>query len=314
MKKLIALLLSLSTMFLFGCSAGKQSEEAPKMTEGEKDSTAPLSDGKTLKLLAITSSFGKNTTEFLYDIAVAEGATDVVIGRLYASGCTLQQHVSNAQNDAWVYQYTKNDSGQWVTKESVSMLAGLKDEEWDIIYLQQSAAQAGIKSSYRDYIDTLMAYVQKNKTNPDAHFIWNMNWAYESNSDQTIFASFNNDQMTMYQAIVQATNQFVVPRTDFDAIIPSGTAIQNARTSYFGDHLTKDNHHLNNLGRAIAGYTIWSVVTGQPLTQVNLGKVNSYDLPEYLELSDSDRQVIIESVNNAVKKPFEVTVSVYTTK
>jgi hypothetical protein len=106
----------------------------------------------------------------------------------------------------------------------------------------------------------------------------------------------------------------IVPRNEFSAIIPSGTAIQNARTSYFGDTLTKDTYHLNNLGRAIAGYTLWATITGKPITEINLGPVNSYDLPAMLELSDSDRQVIIDVVNKAIANPFEVTPSAYPTK
>ena len=52
----------------------------------------PLCDGKTLKLLAVTSSFGLNTTEILYHIAKAEGVENVIIGRLYVSGCSLKMH------------------------------------------------------------------------------------------------------------------------------------------------------------------------------------------------------------------------------
>ena len=118
----------------------------------------------------------------------------------------------------------------------------------------------------------------------------------------------------MYESILSATKEKIVPRTDFAAIIPTGTAVQNARTSYFGDTLTKDTYHLNNLGRAIAGYTLFSILTGKELTQVNLGPVNCYDLPQNLELSDSDRQVIIECVNNAIKNPWEVTPSAFTEK
>ena len=118
----------------------------------------------------------------------------------------------------------------------------------------------------------------------------------------------------MYESILDAVHQKVVGRTDFSAIIPTGTAIQNARTSYFGDKLTKDTYHLNTLGRAIAGYTVWSILTGKPLTEVNLGPVNSSDLPELLYLTDADRLVIIDAVNKAIEKPYEVTASAYPTK
>jgi hypothetical protein len=139
-----------------------------------------------------------------------------------------------------------------------------------------------------------------------------MTWAFQHDNTRKVFTeTYKNDQMTMYNMILDCVKQKVVGRDDFDVIIPSGTAIQNARTSYFGDTLTKDTLHLNNLGRAIAAYTVWASLTGKPLTEVNLGPVNCYDLPNDLVLSDSDRKVIIDAVNNAIATPFEVTPSAY---
>lgn len=315
MKRILAVLVCLVILLsICACgNAGSTTVGTGAPTNPATDANAPLCDGKTLKILAITSSFGLNTTQLLYDIAVAEGATDVVVARLYASGCTLEQHVNNAQNNLSDYTYTKNNSGNWQTVESANMAYGLKDEDWDIIFIQQSAGTAGLPDTYGDYIDQLMSYVNEKKTNPNARFVWNMTWAYQADTDQEVYHKlFKSDQIYMYNEILRTVQEKIVPRTDFSAIIPSGTAIQNARTSYFGDTLTKDTYHLNNLGRAIAGYTLWSTLTGKALTEVNLGPVNSPDLPQMLELTDADRQVIIESVNNAMENPWEVTPSTYT--
>ena len=318
-KRIAALLLCALLMVTLLCACTKEPEQQvePEQTDPQSaiDADTPLCDGKTLKLLAITSSFGLNTTELLYAIAKAEGVETVIVGRLYASGCTLQQHVEAANTGSNFYQYTKfTDEGRTVM-EGIPLKYGLEDEDWDIIFTQQGAAYAPLVNSYGNYIDQLMPYLQENKTNPNARFVWNMTWAYQGNSEQKVFVqNFNSDQMAMYESILSATKEKIVPRTDFAAIIPSGTAVQNARTSYFGDTLTKDTYHLNNLGRAIAGYTLFSILTGKELTQVNLGPVNCYDLPQNLELSDSDRQVIIESVNNAIKNPWEVTPSAFTEK
>ena len=174
-KRLLSLVLCVLMLTLCGCgsqpAAQTESTSAPEETI---DSSTPLCDGKTLKLLAITSSFGKNTTDFLYDIAKAEGCTDVVIGRLYGSGCTLKMHVENAQANANYYQYTKNNSGRWDQMESIPMSYGLKDEDWDIIFVQQSAGQAGNEITYGNYLDQLMEYIHANKTNTKARFVWNM--------------------------------------------------------------------------------------------------------------------------------------------
>lgn len=322
--KLITMILCLAILLpvLGACGRGNVPKTDPQPEpnpdpngEPTLDPNRPLCDGKTLKLLAITSSFGLNTTEFLYNIAVAEGCTDVVVGRLYASGCTLKQHVENSTNNLYAYEYSKISDGTWVKQDGISMEYGLLDEDWDIIFIQQSAAQAPLVDTYQNYLDTLMEYVQKTKTNPNARFVWNMTWAYQSDSTQKVFAeTFQGDQMAMYNSILNAVQEKIVPRTDFTAIIPTGTAVQNARTSYFGDRLTKDTYHLNNLGRAIAGYTLYSILTGKPLTEVNLGQINSYDVPEILFLSDTDRQVIIECVNAAIANPWEVTPSTFTEK
>ena len=323
MKRFLSLLLCAVLMLTLMCACTKApatEEQDPAQTDAQStvDPNAPLCDGKTLKILAITSSFGLNTTELLYHIAKAEGVENVIVARLYASGCTLQQHVEAAKTGSNHYQYTKfsdENGSQRVVMEGIPLTYGLKDEDWDIIFTQQGAAYAPLVNSYGDYIDQLMPYLQENKTNPNARFVWNMTWAYQGDSTQKVFVeNFASNQMAMYESILNATKEKIVPRTDFAAIIPTGTAVQNARTSYFGDTLTKDTYHLNNLGRAIAGYTVFSILTGKELTEVNLGPVNCYDLPQMLELSDSDRQVIIESVNNAIKNPWEVTPSAYTEK
>ena len=318
-KRIIALILSaVSVLALCACGgakAGNETAEPTGTTEPTRDPNAPLCDGKTLKILAITSSFGLNTTQLLYDIAMAEGATEVIVGRLYISGCSLETHVGNAKTNANAYRYTKissKDGGEWKTMENVSLAQGLNDEAWDIIFTQQGAALAGQPNTYGDYVPQLMQYIKETKTTPTVGYVWNVLWAYQRDTDQAVYHTvFGSDQMFMYQENLRAAKEKIVPLNMFDALIPSGTAIQNARTSYFGDTLTKDTYHLNNLGRAIAGYTLWSILTGKELTEVNLGPVNSYDLPEKLELTDKDRQVIIECVNNAIKNPWEVTESSY---
>lgn len=307
--------MTLVTLILCGCSsitAQPETTGAAEIPQATFDPNTPLCDGNTLRMLVVTSSFGLNTTQFLYDIAKAEGAENVVIGRLYYSGCTLKMHAEYAKTNAAVYDYTKNTTGEWVKQQNTTLEYGLKDEDWDIIYLQQGAASSPIANTYEGYLDEVLEYLQTNKTNPNARFVWNMTWAYQGDSDQNVFINtFNCDQMAMYNSILNAVKTHIVSRPVFEAIIPSGTAIQNARTSYFGDHLTKDTYHLNNLGRAIAGYTVWSTITGEPLTEINLGPVSSYDLPDVLELTAEDRQVIIECVNNALTSPWEVTSSSY---
>lgn len=277
-----------------------------------QNTLTPLCGGKSLKLLAITSSFGMNTTQFLYEITLSEGYENVVVGRLYASGCSLKRHVEYAETQEPYEEYTKisTKTGQWTKNTTTSLLDGILDEDWDIIFIQQSASQAGLSYTYYNYIDKLVEYVNAYKTNPNAKFVWNVTWAYQQDSQEQVFLrEFKSDQLYMYNCILETVKCRILPQPYWDAIVPTGTAIQNARTGLFGDTLTKDTFHLNNLGRAIAGYTLFSVLTGRKLTKIDLPPVNSYDVKAMLILSDQDKEAIMEAVNTAIENPYEITPS-----
>ena len=322
MKKLIALLLCICSVALCACNGNTAPEttqptettEAPAPTQYQMitDPKTPVCDGKTLKILTISSSFGLNTTNFLYEIAEDQGCTDIVIGRLFLAECTLRTHVKNLTNDSAAYRYYKLDEpGDWDVTEGYTMLQGIEDEEWDIIFLQHSATGAAEPNTFNDdagksYIDTIMGYVRQHMKNPDARFVWNMTWAFPSDSTSALFVALGSDQTKMYNVIVDTVKQHIIPRTDFATIIPSGTAIQNARTSYFGDTLNRDNMHLNERGYIIAGYMTYASLTGKPIEAINreiFGKE---------VLLPKDKEVIIEAVNNALANPFEITPSAIT--
>jgi hypothetical protein len=188
--------------------------------------------------------------------------------------------------------------------------------------MQQGAAQSPQLNTYKDYIDQLRNIIDPYVAEhcPNAKFIWNMLWGYQSNSTQSVFVNtFNSNQMYMYESNVNAVQKHVVPRTDFDRIIPTGTVIQNARTSFFGDKLCRDTYHLNDLGGILAAYGLYATITGQPLTEVNIDAVtassNNHIGSSYITapLTERQKQVIIESVNNALADPFHVTESIYKT-
>ncbi len=296
-----------------------------------------MTDGKSLKLLSICSSFGKNTTELLYDVAIAQGYDNVTVARLYASGCTLQEHANNAQNpENKFYQYTRisnipNDIAygtKWkLITQSVkdggvdgASLSEVLAEDWDIILLQQSAAQAPRQDTYEDYIDTIMDYLKEKQ--PNAKFVWNMLWAYDQKSDKSPFSTiFNRNQMAMYQSNVDATVRKIVPRADIHRIIPTGTVIQNAR-SYYGDALCQDTFHLNNYGGVLAAYGLYATLIGKELTHSSMNLDSDYWYKATINngisgaggriiLTDQDKNIFIEAINNALRDPFHVTKTKY---
>lgn len=140
---------------------------------------------------------------------------------------------------------------------------------------------------------------------PDADLVWHMTWAYQGNSTHTGFANYGNDQMTMYNAIVDALQSKILTNSNFINIIPSGTAVQNMRTSFVGDNLTRDGYHMSyDKGCYLTALCYAKALTGCDLSQVNY-------TPSAYTFSSSLLDAMKEAVNNAVAHPFEVTESTF---
>ncbi len=314
MKRLFAFLLTLTLLFCLGaCNADPEAESstasvATQATETAPAETEPLATNapttlQSLKILAIGNSFSVDAMQHLYTVAKAEGVGEVVLGNLYLGGCTLDTHMTKAVSGARDYKFYKNTNGEWISTPASSFLDGLQNEDWDIITMQQGSPKSGLAQEYQPYLDQLISFVHENKTNPDAKLYWHMTWAYQSDSTQTAFRRYNNNQMTMYLGIVDALQQAVEPTEAFSGLLPVGTAIQNARTGFVGDTLTRDGFHLSDLGRLIASYTWYAVLDGQPLHTVNLDKVASQTLTE------AHKRLIVDAVNAAIANPYAVTES-----
>lgn len=262
-----------------------------------------LNPNNTLKVLAIGNSFSQDALEHLYHIAQSAGLEQIVLANLYIGGCSLETHWNNAKHNLAAYSYDKNIDGTWRSQENQTILHGLQDEAWDIITFQQVSGLSGIDSSYQEdnRLTNLINYVHQHKTNPHLKLAWHMTWAYQQDCTKESFARYNNDQLTMYRAIVRATQREIVNNEAFSFLIPTGTAIQNVRTSYLGDTLTRDGYHLSlNLGRYIAGLTWFRVLTGQPIEQITY-------VPHRGEVPPRSLPIIKKAVNYAMQKPFVIT-------
>ena len=314
MKRLIALLLTLLlTLSLCACSGAQPAETAgttgtAPAAETEPSQTDPPATNapttlRSLKILAIGNSFSVDAMQHLYTVAKAEGVEEIILGNLYIGGCTLDTHLTKAISGAKDYKFYKNTNGEWISTPGASMLDGLLSEDWDIITMQQGSSKSGIADEYQPYLDQLIAFVNENKTNPDAKLYWHMTWAYQSDSTHTSFPKYGNNQMTMYLGIVNALQQVVEPTEAFSGLLPVGTAVQNARTGFVGDTLTRDGFHLSDLGRLIASYTWYAVFDGQPLHTINLDKVASQ------KLTEAHKALVVEAVNAAIANPYAVTES-----
>ncbi|MDD4000278.1 MAG: DUF4886 domain-containing protein [Bacilli bacterium] len=252
-----------------------------------------------LRVLAIGNSFSDDAMEYLYQIAKSWGVKQIILGNLYIGGCSLELHYKNSLSEENIYEYRKNTDGTWVNSCDVALKTAIFAVEWDVITFQQASYISGEKNSYQPYLSLLIEYVQKLKTNPLVKLAWHLTWAYQQDSTHEGFSAYNHNQLIMFNSIISAVKDNILSTKALDFIIPTGTAIQNLRTSYLGDNLTRDGFHLSfDKGRFTAGLTYFKAITGFAIEQVK------YRPDGVLE---TDLFTIKSAVNLAINEPLKVT-------
>lgn len=252
---------------------------------------------RPLKLLAIGNSFSEDAIEQnLFELAGAAGH-QMVIGNMCIGGCSLERHWGNAQGNKPDYNYRKIEvDGKMTRTANYTLDKALRDEQWDYVSLQQVSQLSGMYSSFQPHLDSLIAYVRA-RVPATTKLIWHVTWAYAQNSTHGGFANYDRDQGKMYRAIVEGAQRLKKENAQFSLFIPVGTAIQNARTSFVGDHLNRDGFHLDLvLGRYTAACTWFECLFG---TNV----VGNRFVPK--GLSAEQKAVAQWSAHLAVERPFE---------
>lgn len=211
---------------------------------------------KQIKLLAIGNSFSEDAIEYyLAGLAEANGDT-IIIGNMYIAGCSLEKHYNNTVNNSPDYSYRKIVDGIKTITPNYRLIDAVSDEKWDYISFQQVSSLSGLYESFFPYLDRLMDFAREHSTNPVMKIVLHATWAYAQNSTHAGFANYENNQITMFNAIIDAYNR-AAQKTGIDIIIPAGTAIQNGRTSSLGDTFCRDGYHLDlNYGRYTAS-CVW---------------------------------------------------------
>ena len=274
-------------------------------TPGEPDYSIPETPvvPKPLRILAIGNSFSDDAMEHLAEILVAEGYTDFILGNLYIGGCTLDGHKARIDSGAADYSFRVNTGSGWTTTKQ-TIQYGLTYADWQIVTVQQASGSSGIVDTYKN-LEYIINYVRET-VDPFVKIYWHMTWAYQGNAGHAEFPKYDKNQMTMYNAILNCVQTRIVGNLNVEGILPSGTAIQNLRTSYLGDTLTRDGYHLSyDIGRYTAALTWYKELTGADITDLTVVPKQYGNIADHLP-------AIKEAVTNAVANPFEVTPSTHT--
>lgn len=264
--------------------------------------STPLNAQETIRILAIGNSFSQDAAEsYLDDLAKADGVR-LIVGNMYIGGCSLETHWNNALGNLAAYSYRKITEGDTVVLASQTLRTAIADEDWDVITFQQVSHTSGQLSTYFPYLTNLVQYVKSLATNPNVKLAMHQTWAYASNSTHSGFANYNNNQEQMYRAIVETVNN-AAAQVGVDIIIPAGTAIQNARSSYVGDNFCRDGYHLSyGIGRYTAACTWYEKLLNRPVVG------NTY---KPVGMSDVEVEIAQYAAHYAVSKPNDTTSLAY---
>lgn len=250
---------------------------------------------QSVKVLAIGNSFSADAVEEFLNGLSAEGGTEITVANAFIGGCSLEKHWRNVEKDLPMYSYRKIvGSKKAISKRT--LLECIQDEKWDYITFQQVSTLSGVLSSYFPYLTYLVNYVKQHVTNPQVRFALHQTWAYPQDSQKPAFDIYNRKQIDMYEAIVKSVWS-AADSVGIDIIIPSGTAIQNARTSVLGDVFNRDGSHLNKIGKYTAACTWYGVISGN-------SPVGNHFIPGYFDTC----QVIVaqNAAHLALRNPKQI--------
>ncbi len=249
-----------------------------------------------LKLLSISNSYGKNALWELPAICKQAGVENVDVAVMYIAGCSLDQHWENIQMDNAAYEVFRNNNGSWTSTQNCTIDSLLAEGDWDVISLQSKSGQAGM-SAYFTNLDNVANYVSNKCSN--AKILWHMTWAYQK--DCQYLSDYQNDDILMYNKIVECVNSKVIPNTKIHSVVPVGTAVMNARTSKIKDSVhQEDGSHLSeDVGYYIAAFTWFGHLTGMSPYEINLAAINFS--------ASKNFDIICKSAENALKDPYKIT-------
>ena len=203
----------------------------------------------SLKILFIGSSFGVDTINYVGDIAHSYNF-NVVIGNLYVGASGIKDYITFYESDRkisyykWGLNATVWENGTSTVKEALS------DEAWDFVVIQNGAYQSADESTYWDQDEK--GNITKNYVSLFADIIdrcclfshpvicFNMTWAYsvyhtlsssQGSKDKWLSFGINQKQrqLGMYTELCRLAQKVLQHCPEVKFVIPSGTAVQNAR-------------------------------------------------------------------------------------
>lgn len=335
MKKILALLLCM--VLMISLFAGCQKQPAETTPETTVEETQSPEEAAVLKILNIGNSHGQDSVWQLYDVLKAEmPEQEIVVADLYFPGA-LFEHVDNVKNEAAVYSYFENTSGQWKEIQNTTIAYGLQAQHWDYVVFNESSRHLGLdKWMTNGNLEWFIDYINE-QIDYDYKLVYNMTW---SNPTDEIFhtdpnrmqppATFKNsymvdygfDRVKHYNALVEKTKQYIETNEAFDHILHLATPVQyateilkvpQADTLRIMD-MYRDYTHLSDFARLMVAYMWYAELFGiEEISDVKIDVIPARMRATArekgmgdLEMTKEHKDIIIESVNHALKNPLSI--------
>ena len=246
----------------------------------------------SIKVLAIGNSYTVDCTEYLSELVSAASidTTKMSVYRLVHSGATLQYWAD-------VYEAGTTDSIQRAAGSAMPVISGtvaqILAQDWDVIILQQAAASALSYSSFNPHLSTLIGAIRRHCTNQKVCIGFNLIWAY--------WDEFGGEPVgeERWEGICDVVKE-MASNNGIDFIIPSGTAIQNARnTSLNTEHdLTRDGTHIAyGAGRYILASTWFQMLLAPIFNKCIVGNTAVHAITQE-ESEDSTYETVAVTSEN----------------
>lgn len=271
-----------------------------------------------MRIMILGSSRSVNTFHLLYEVFKDQMPdTEITLGIMYYSGCSMSMHTQFIKNNSEVYAYYRNKDGYWDITRNVHMDVGLRDQAWDVILLQAGTGDTAndMNKTCREF---LTGYVDSVVSHPHT-FWWHTTWF--NSTDPVLYQGANTtlnpltvDQFGQLNASVDAARKYVMDDPVFEGHICSGTPMMYA-LKVLGVpevELYRDHTHLSDYGSLLVGYSWYTQFTGNQVTEINLDviprnlRIEQHQYLGDLQITEEMKQIIIQTAQYTQENPWTV--------
>ncbi len=252
MKKGIIAMLLLTSMGLSACTPAVPTESEPTVPAPTNalNEVIPAAGKEIRSILLIGNSSCYYWCDELYAMAKAAGM-ELYVANLYISGCPIQTHVENLEQDLPYKQYIIHDkNGKRIETDNTTLKMALEERQWDAISLQQAYSTSV-------YTSVAIANVLTNKgakqiydfvkqQQPDAQLFWHQTWIAQARdltgTDLNPQGWIDSAEKQNERHEIVRENAFQICHENQVSRVPVGDAWQIARADErIGDTLCNKN-------------------------------------------------------------------------